>query len=127
MADLKQLMAYVVEPAADEYWDAVGWIDDAQGTVEIEPKTQEEWDAVRNHAYAITESGNLMMLPTRAKDSDEWMRMSIALVEAGQRAIRAAEAEEQAGRLRHRRRDLRGVHELPREVRGGIQRPNAAK
>jgi hypothetical protein len=91
VADLKQLMAHVVEPAADEYWDAVGWIDDAQGTVEIQPETQEEWDAVRNHAYAITESGNLMMLPTRAKDSDEWMRMSIALVEAGQRAIRAAE------------------------------------
>lgn len=91
VADLKQLMAHVVEPAADEYWDAVGWIDDAQGTVEIQPETQEEWDAVRNHAYAITESGNLMMLPTRAKDSDEWMRMSVALVEAGQRAIGAAE------------------------------------
>jgi hypothetical protein len=91
VADLKQLMAHVVEPAADEYWDAVGWIDDAQGTVEIQPETQEEWDAVRNHAYAITESGNLMMLPTRAKDSDEWMRMAIALVDAGQRAIRAAE------------------------------------
>jgi hypothetical protein len=91
VADLKQLMAHVVEPAADEYWDAVGWIDDAQGTVEIEPQTQEEWDAVRNHAYAITESGNLMMLPTRAKDADEWMRLSVALIDAGQRAIRAAE------------------------------------
>ncbi len=91
VADLKQLMAHVVEPAADEYWDAVGWIDDAQGTVEIQPETQEEWDAVRNHAYAITESGNLMMLPTGRRTADEWMRMSVALVEAGQRAIRAAE------------------------------------
>ena len=92
-ADLKQLMANVVEPAADEYWDAVGWIDDAQGTIEIEPKTQEEWDAVRNHAYAIAEFGNLLMMPTRAKDSDEWMRMSVALIDAGQRAIRAAEGK----------------------------------
>ncbi len=90
-SDLKQLMANVVEPAADEYWDAAGWIDDAQGTMEIEPHTQEEWDAVVHHAYAIAESGNLLMLPTRAKDSDEWMRMSVALIDAGQRAIRAAE------------------------------------
>jgi hypothetical protein len=92
VADVKQLMASVVEPAADEYWDAVGWIDDAQGTMEIEPKTQEEWDAVRNHAYVIAESGNLLMMTSRAKDADEWMRLSKALVDSGEKAIRAAEA-----------------------------------
>jgi hypothetical protein len=92
VADLKQLMTSVLEPAADEYWDAVGWIEDAQGTVEIEPTSQEEWDAVRNHAYVIAESGNLMMMSSRAKDGGEWMRLSTALIDAGQKAIRAAES-----------------------------------
>ena len=94
VADLKQLMQSVVEPAADEYWDAVGWIEDAGGTHEIAPTTAEEWDAVRNHAYAIAESGNLMMLGNRAKDGGEWMQQAVALVEAGQQAIRAAEARD---------------------------------
>ena len=87
-------MQAIVEPAADEYWDAVGWIDDAGGTHEIAPTTAEEWDAVRNHAYAIAESGNLMMLGNRAKDGGEWMQMAVALIDAGQQAIRAAESRD---------------------------------
>jgi hypothetical protein len=94
VADLKQLMASVVEPAADEYWDAVGWIEDSGGSHEIAPTTAEEWDAVRNHAYTLAESGNLMMIGNRAKDGGEWMQLSVALVEAGQTAIRAAESRD---------------------------------
>ena len=60
VADVKQLMASVVEPAAEVYWDAVGTIIDANGITEIEPTTTEEWDAVRNAAYVVAESGNLL-------------------------------------------------------------------
>lgn len=127
VADLKQLMAHVVEPAADEYWDAVGWIDDAQGTVEIEPQTQEEWDAVRNHAYAITESGNLMMLPTRAKDSDEWMRLSVALIEAGQRAIRAAEQKSKQAVFDTGAEIYEACTNCHAKYAVELQRPNVAK
>ena len=127
VADLKQLMANVVEPAADEYWDAVGWIDDAQGTTEIEPTSQEEWDAVRQHAYAITESGNLMMLPTRAKDSDEWMRMSVALIEAGQRAIRAAEQKNKQAVFDTGAEIYEACTNCHAKYAVELQRPNAAK
>lgn len=92
VADLKQLMASVVEPAAEVYWDAVGTIIDQKGVLEIEPKTIEEWDAVRNAAYVVAESGNLLMMPSRAKDTGDWMRLSQAMVDVGQRAIKAAEA-----------------------------------
>jgi hypothetical protein len=94
VANVKQLMTSVVEPAADEYWDAVGWIDDANGTTEIEPLTVEEWDEVRNHAYVVAESGNLLMMPSRAKDGNEWMQFARQLSEAGQRAVRAAETRD---------------------------------
>jgi hypothetical protein len=89
-------MASVIEPAADVYWDAVGTVVDKNGTVEIEPKTDEEWAAVRNSAYVVAEAGNLLMMNGRAKDGADWMRLSQALVDVGQRAIKAAESKNKA-------------------------------
>ena len=93
VADVKQLMASIIEPAAEVYWDAVGTIEDAKGVVEVAPSTDEEWAAVRNSAYAVTEGGNLLMMTGRAKDSGDWMKLSQALVLVGERAIKAAEAK----------------------------------
>ena len=56
VADVKQLMASVLEPAAEVYWDAVGTIMDESGTVEFAPSTPEEWEAVHNAAFVIAES-----------------------------------------------------------------------
>lgn len=92
VADVKQLMASVLEPAADVYWDAVGTIIDETGTHEIEPTSVEEWDAIRNNAYVVAESGNLLMMSSRAKDGGDWMKLSQALIDTGQKAVRAAEA-----------------------------------
>jgi cytochrome c556 len=94
VADVKTLMATVMEPSADLYWDAVGIVMDAEGEHQIEPKTVEEWDAVRNAAYVVAESGNLLMMPSRAKDGGEWMQGTVQMIEAAQKAIRAAEARD---------------------------------
>lgn len=94
VADVKTLMATVMEPAAVVYWDAVGVIVDENGEQHIEPHTVEEWDAVRNAAYVVAESGNLLMMPTRAADGGEWMAASRLMIEAAQKAIRAAEARD---------------------------------
>jgi cytochrome c556 len=42
----------------------------------------------------VAESGNLLMMPSRAKDSGEWMAASQLMIEAAQKAIRAAEARD---------------------------------
>lgn len=97
LADVKTLMATVIEPSADLYWDAVGIIVDSDGEHEIEPQTAEDWDAVRNAAYVVAESGNLLMMPGRAKDGGEWMAASTRMIVAAQKAIRAAEARDKAG------------------------------
>ena len=94
VADVKTLMATIMEPAAEVYWDAVGTIIDHAGVHEIEPKTIEEWDAVRNAAYVVAESGNLLLMPSRAKDSGEWVQLSLAMTDAAQKAIRAAESRD---------------------------------
>lgn len=93
VADVKQLMTFIIEPAADEYWDAVGTIEDAKGVVHVAPATDEEWAAVVNSAYVVTEGGNLLMMTGRAKDSGDWMKLSQALIDVGQRAIKAAESK----------------------------------
>jgi len=97
VADLPDLMITVVEPAAEYYWDAVGWIIDASGTTYIRPQTPEEWEAVRNAAYQVAESGNLMMIGGRAVDEPEWNVFSRAMINVGRRAIEAAEAQDPQG------------------------------
>lgn len=94
VADVKQLMEAVVDPAADVIWGSVGTIESKEGTVETAPKTDAEWAVVRNAAYVITESGNLLMMGSRAKDADEWMKLSQALIDVGIRAIKAADAKD---------------------------------
>ena len=83
VADVQELMATVVEPAAEVYWDAVGWIIDASGTTEIRPGSPEEWEAVRNAAFVIAESGNLLMMEGRAVDQDAWIALSRSLIGRG--------------------------------------------
>lgn len=96
VADVKQLMHSVLEPAADEYWDGVSTTIDEAGITDFAPETTEEWDALVNHAYVIAESGNLLMLGARPKDGGDWMKYSRALVDTGEKAIRAAESHSPA-------------------------------
>ncbi len=96
VADVQQLMLSILEPAAEEYWDAVGWIDDVGGTTEIRPGSPEDWDAVRNAAFVVAESGNLLMMDGRAPDDGAWMSMSQAMMAAARTAIAAAEARNEA-------------------------------
>jgi hypothetical protein len=58
-------MQSVVAPSADGLWGAVGTISNARGTVNLEPKTDAEWAAVRRHAVALVESTNLLLIPGR--------------------------------------------------------------
>lgn len=92
LGNVAGLMAGVVEPAAEVYWDAVGVIVDAEGEHQMAPTTDEEWLAVRAAAYTVAESGNLLMMPGYALDEGAWITMSQALVEVGRRAVEAAES-----------------------------------
>lgn len=91
VADVKDLMLSVLEPAAEVYWDAVGEILDSAGVHEIRPETDEDWEAVRNAAFVIAESGNLLLMSGRALDRGEWTGMSQRMIETGQLALRAAD------------------------------------
>jgi hypothetical protein len=93
VADNKLLMQAVIDPSADAVWDSVKTIITANGVEEIRPHTEAEWAAVRNSAVALAESGNLLMMPPRARDGGEWMQRAQELVAAGEAAARAADAK----------------------------------
>jgi hypothetical protein len=93
VADTKLLMQSVVDPNADIVWDAVKTIDTPQGTEEIRPRTDQQWAAVRNAAVTVAESGNLLMMVPRAKNSGEWMTLAQSMIDSGQEAIKAADAK----------------------------------
>ena len=94
VADNKLLMQAILDPAADELWESVGWIITAEGTEEVYPRTDDEWMKVRNAAVTVIESGNLLMMAPRAKDNADWIRISQGLIETGQSAMRAIEAKD---------------------------------
>ena len=94
IVDTGSLMESFIEPSADVIWLSVGTIVSAAGEEHIRPKTEEEWTKVRNAAVAVSEAGNLLMMEPRARDADEWMRLSKAMVDTGAEAIKAADAKD---------------------------------
>lgn len=65
VATLKELMDSTVDPAADAIWDAVSVRATKQGVEYRQPRTAEEWAALRRHALTLIESMNLVALPGR--------------------------------------------------------------
>ena len=92
VAGNRLLMLSVIDPAADVVWDSVKTVMTLEGTEEFRPETDAEWEAVRNSAVIIAESGNLLMMDRRAMDQGDWVGWSAAMVDAGEAAMQAADA-----------------------------------
>jgi hypothetical protein len=90
----RDLMAGMIDASADALWDAVGTIWDENGENHWEPETDEEWLAVTGAAMTLIESGNLLMLGNRARDTDQWMAYSQEMIDAGAVALEAAQARD---------------------------------
>jgi len=60
------------------------------------PQSEKEWNAYEARMLMLAESGNLLMLPGRARDQDRWMRDARLLVDAGTAAYKAAQARDVA-------------------------------
>ena len=63
------------------------------------PKTDVEWGLIRNQALMLAESGNLLMMPGRARDQGNWITDSKMLVDVGAAAYKLAGAKDMQGIL----------------------------
>ncbi len=84
VASVAQIMQAMVVPASNSLFDVARHA----------PESGEQWAAVRNSAVLLAESGNLLLMGKRSKDTDVWRQTSLALVDAGAAALRAAEARD---------------------------------
>lgn len=93
VANVKQTMDWILDPAADVIWDSAGFIITAEGETDLSPTTDEGWAQVRNSAAVVAETGNLLMMPDRVLGSG-WVAYAQALTAAGEVAMAAAEAQD---------------------------------
>lgn len=92
--DVAHTMAHVIEPAADKIWDSSGFVLTEAGEENLAPTTEAGWLEVKHGASVVAEAGNLLMMPSRSQGRDEWIAISRGLVEVGQQAIAAADAQD---------------------------------
>ena len=58
------------------------------------PSTEAEWGELQAKTLTLAESGNLLMMPGRARDQDRWMVDAKRMTDAGAAAYRAARAKD---------------------------------
>jgi hypothetical protein len=90
VGSLAEVMEANITSASYVIFDAVVY---NNGVLEHAPKTDEEWEAVEHGAIALAESANLLLLPGRAIDDGEWVKMTHALAAAAVKARDAALAK----------------------------------
>ncbi len=65
VATIQDIMENVVDPSADALWASVSSTTTASGTENRQPRTEEEWKAVRRYAISLAEAPNLLLTPGR--------------------------------------------------------------
>ena len=61
------------------------------------PKTEKDWNDLQAQALMLAESGNLLMIGSRARDQGDWIKESQELVAVGAAAYKAALAKDLPG------------------------------
>lgn len=117
----------VIDPSADAIWESVGTEVAKEGETNHQPRTDAEWDAVRNLAITLTEATNLLAMDGRRvvvvgkevedahldgiqkaaeiqvaidKDRATWVAFTQALHKAGEQTLQAADKRD-AEKLLH--------------------------
>ncbi|GBG13778.1 uncharacterized protein NMK_1329 [Novimethylophilus kurashikiensis] len=65
-ASIQEIMVSIVDPNADEVWNAVASVSTAAGTEDKQPHSDEEWAKVRRHAVTLLEATNLLLIEGRS-------------------------------------------------------------
>jgi hypothetical protein len=60
VVSVKELMKYMIDPIADNIFNAVGSTLTKKGLVETEPKTDEDWEKIRIGAVSLAEGAYLL-------------------------------------------------------------------
>jgi hypothetical protein len=81
---MSELMVKIIYPTSD----ALFYIESRT------PKTDAEWGALEGQALMLAESANLLMMPGRARDQNDWMKYSRLMLDAAADALAAAKKKD---------------------------------
>lgn len=94
---IKELMAHVVDPAAQAFWTGAGYELTPAGERDLSPTTEAGWKHVEDGAAGLIEAGNLLKLPGRPRPpTAKWTAHADALTALGVAGKAAAEAHDEA-------------------------------
>ena len=81
---MSQLMIDIIYPTSDDIF----YIE------RTPPENDVDWEKIQRSALMLAESGNLLLLPGRARDQGDWVKDSKLLIDAGNAAYKAARAKD---------------------------------
>ena len=84
VGNMSQLMIDIIYPASD----ALFYIE------RDPPKNDQDWNRIRGVALTLAESGNLLLMGSRALDQDRWIKDSRLMIDAGKAAFKAAQKKD---------------------------------
>ena len=84
VGNVSELMVDIIYPASD----ALFYIE------RNPPKNDHDWNLIRGTALTLAESGNLLLMGSRARDQDRWVKDARLLIDAGTAAFRAAQKKD---------------------------------
>jgi hypothetical protein len=87
VGNMRELMIDIIYPTSDSLF----YVDRET------PKTQHDWDLLGGQALMLAESGNLIMMPGRARDQENWIKYSKIMIDLGKTAFKAAQAKDLDG------------------------------
>jgi hypothetical protein len=84
VATMSELMAKIIYPTSD----AVFYISTRT------PQNDAEWTELQLKTLMLAESGNLLMMPGRARDQERWIADARLMLDAGRAAFKAAKSRD---------------------------------
>jgi hypothetical protein len=78
---ISELMVHLIYPTSD----AIFYI------LTRTPTSTAEWGALEGQALMLAESGNLLMMPSRARGRDQWIQDAKLMLDVGEAALKAAQ------------------------------------
>jgi hypothetical protein len=83
VGSMSDLMVKIIYPTSD----AIFYIESRT------PATEAEWNVLEGQALMLAETANLLMMPGRARDQQQWMADAKLMLDAGASAVKAVKSK----------------------------------
>ena len=89
----REIMASMVDPAANFIWRSVSTTVTSQGTEEKAPQNESEWNDLRSAANLLAEGGRLLKKAPQGEGDKDWLKWSQAVVDSATLTLKAIESK----------------------------------